>query len=290
MKYLLALAFVVQDAKIESLEPVKEKGLAKEYPGDAGIEKDKRVIFAEGFEAGELKAWSETKGKAEFVDDAHGGRKALRFTATLGEDTGGHLYKMLDPGHEKLHFRFYVRFPKEHEYVHHFVHLVGYNPATRWPQGGAGERPDGDERFSTGIEPWGDWGKHAAPGIWNLYTYWCEMKKAPDGKYWGNSFRPEKPVEVVKDRWTCVEFMIKCNTVGKADGEQAFWIDGECAGRWGGYRWRTDAELKVNGVWLLYYITENAAKQNHVDDPAKVNQAVFDDLVVATEYIGPRTK
>ncbi len=286
---LLALLVVGQDPEPpKRLDIEKEAdGLAAKYPGDRGIEKDTAVVLVENFESGELKQWNETKGKTEFAADAHGGSKALKITATLGDDTGGHLYKMLDAGRERLHFRFYVKFAKEHEYVHHFVHLTGYNPGTKWPQGGAGECPEGDKRFSSGIEPWGDWGKHKPPGAWNLYTYWCEMKKSRDGKFWGNSFQPEKPVAVEKDKWICVEFMIRCNTVGKADGEQAFWIDGKCAGRWGGIRWRTSKDLAVNGVWLLYYITENAPKQNGVKEPRKTNDVLFDDIVVATEYIGP---
>jgi hypothetical protein len=256
--------------------------IASKYPGDAGIEKDPRVVLAENFSSGKLDRWDEQTGKPKIVDGA------IQFTATLGENTGGHLYKMLKPGHEKLHFRFYVKFEKEHEYVHHFVHLTGYHPPTRWPQGGAGEKPGGDERFSTGIEPWGNWGKHGPPGAWNLYTYWCEMKPSRDGKHWGNSFQPEKPILVERDRWICVEFMVKCNTVGEADGEQAFWIDGKEAGRWDGIRWRTNADLKVNGVWLLYYITENAPRQNSVKNPRKTNSVLFDDIVVATELIGPK--
>lgn len=278
----LVLLLFQEPLKIE----VEGDGLAAKYPGDAGISKDKRVVLVEDFESGELKQWSETKDP-EFTDEAHSGKKAMRFTATLGEDTGGHLYKMLEPARETLHFRFYVKFPKEHEYVHHFVHLTGYHPPTRWPQGGAGERPEGDKRFSTGIEPWGEWGKRPSPGAWNLYTYWCEMKKSGDGKYWGNSFRPETPAVAEKDRWTCVEFMIKCNTVGKADGEQAFWIDGKGIGRWGGIRWRTSEDLAVNGVWLLYYITDTAVKQNKVQNPRKDSHVYFDDIVVATEYVGP---
>src|SRR4029453_16303487 len=176
-----------------------------------------------------------------------------------------HLYRMLDPGLDTCHLRFYVKFDKEHDYVHHFVHLVGYNPPTRYPQGGAGERPKGDERFSTGIEPWGDWAKHPAPGVWNFYSYWCEMKQSRDGRYWGNSFMPEPRVPVVRDQWVCVEVMLKCNSApDKADGEQALWVDGKEVGRWGGIRWRKDMKLKVNGLWMLYYITENAGRQNRV--------------------------
>lgn len=263
--------------------PVEKEGdgLAAKYTNDADIEKDPKVILHENFEAGDTKQWGETRGTIEFdTKTVHSGSKSLRFTYTPEKDTGGHLYKMLKPGFDKVYFRFYVYFPQGHDYLHHFVHLCGYNPATAWPQGGAGERPDGDKRFSTGLDIWGDRGKVEAPGRWMFYSYWCEMKKAPDGKFWGNDPKQEKPVKADTGRWICAEFMLKCNTVGKADGEQAYWIDGKCAGRWGGYRWRTDNALNVDGIWLLYYITDSK-KENHV---------FFDDIVVAQEYIGPQKK
>jgi hypothetical protein len=265
------------------------EGLAAKYKNDAGIGKDPRVILHETFE-GDLKQWTETKAPDFESKIVHGGSKSLKFTATMGKDTGGHLWKMLKPGFDKVHFRFYVYFPQEHEYVHHFVHLCGYNPPTAWPQGGAGERPEGDKRFSTGLDITGDWGKLAPPGRWTFYSYWCEMKASNDGKFWGNMAKQEKNALVEKGKWVCAEFMLKCNTVGKSDGEQAFWIDGQCAGRWGGYTWRTDAALNVNGIWLLYYITENAPRQNNVKDPKRTNTVYFDDIVVAQDYIGPTKK
>jgi hypothetical protein len=248
------------------------------------------AVFSEDFEQFDAKRWNEIGAAKEAVQIVNGGHrgKCVQITATLGENTGAHLYKMLNPGLDTCHLRFYVKFEKEHEYIHHFVHLVGYNPPTRWPQGGAGQRPAGNERFSSGIEPWGFWGKHPPPGAWHFYSYWCEMNRSGDGKYWGNSFAPKEPVLVQRDKWICVEMMLKCNASGeKADGEQAFWIDGKEIGRWGGIRWRTDAKLKVNGVWMLYYITENAARQNKVKEPRKVNRVWFDDIVVSRSYIGP---
>lgn len=246
------------------------------------------VVLTEDFESFQKSNWHDFGATPDALEIVEGGRagKCAQITATLGKNTGAHLYKMLDPGLDECHLRFYVKFEKNSGYIHHFVHLVGYNPGTKWPQGGAGERPDGDKRFSTGIEPWGSWGKYAAPGAWNLYTYWCEMKQSPDGKYWGNSFAPGKPALVVTDRWTCIEVQLKCNTPGQADGEQAFWIDGKEAGRWKGIRWRTDGKLKVNGVLIMLYVTENAARQNRVTPPDKV-RVWFDDIVVSTKYIGP---
>lgn len=290
---LLAAAAAVEREPALLAAGQEGDGLAVRHPGDRGIEGDPRVVLADGFEeADPRRRWTEAKsfpGTVEYVRDAasvHVGASALKITATLARDTGGHLYKKLDPGRERLHVRFYVKFPKDHGYVHHFVHLCGYNPATDWPQGGAGERPAGSERFSTGIEPHGDWGRAPAPGRWEFYSYWCEMKGSPDGKFWGNSPKGGAEIPIPTDRWICVEFMLKCNTVGRDDGEQAFWIDGKCAGRWGGYRWRTDPALNANGLWLLYYVTENAAKQNHAE-PKPSDFVLFDDVVAATEYIGP---
>jgi hypothetical protein len=244
-----------------------------------------RVVFAEDFEAFDRKRWDDVAhpGALEIVPGGPSGKgSCVQITATLGKDTGSHLYKMLDPGLDVCHLRFHVKFEKEHEYIHHFVHLCGYKPATRWPQGGAGERPAGDRRFSTGIEPWGNWGKAPPPGLWHFYSYWHEMKPAKDGKFWGNHFEPDPPVPVVRDRWIAVEIRLACNTApDKADGEQAVWIDGQPAGRWGGIRWRTDPALKVNGIWILDYITENAARQNDVTSPRTVNRLWFDDIVVS---------
>lgn len=269
---------------------VEGKGLAAEYPGDVGLAGDTRVVFVENFEDPEFRArWNEVKEpatKLARVEDRGG--HVLEIVADLERDTGGHLYKMLAPGHDRLHLRFYVWFEPAHDYVHHFVNLMGYHPATRWPQGGAGERPDGAKRFSTGIEPWGDWGRVPPPGIWNFYSYWCQMAQSRDGKHWGNSFRPATDVPVARGRWICVEIMVKCNDPEKADGEQAFWIDGKCAGRWGGIRWRTTKALTVNGVCLSYYMTPNPARQNKVATPRRVNRVRFDDVVLATAYIGPK--
>jgi hypothetical protein len=251
---------------------------------------DDPVVFREDFEAFDRARWDDLgrfPQNLEVVDGGVDGGKCLQVTATLGQDTGGHLYKLLEPGLETCHLRFYVKFEARHGYVHHFVHLTGYRPPTRWPQGGAGECPRGDERFSTGIEPWGDWGKHPPPGAWHFYSYWCEMEAAPDGRFWGNSFAPEAPVRVERDRWICVEVRLECNDPEEANGSQALWIDGRKVGEWRGIRWRTHPELRVNGVWILDYVTGNAPRQNGVEAPRRVNRLWFDEIVVSGRYIGP---
>ncbi|MBI4624164.1 MAG: hypothetical protein HY736_13235 [Verrucomicrobia bacterium] len=38
-------------------------GLAAKYPGDAGIEKDPTVLFADNFESGDMTKWDEKRGR-----------------------------------------------------------------------------------------------------------------------------------------------------------------------------------------------------------------------------------
>jgi hypothetical protein len=298
-------------------------GLSAKYPGDRGIAKDTAVLLAENFESGEIpdlkRRWSDISNKdgkvLAFSPDkpaASRGQRSLQMTATLGANTGGHLYNRLARPVDKAFARFYVKFPNDAAYIHHFVHFGGYQPATAWAQGGAGERPRGDDRMTAGIEPYGDGGRIPPPGAWGFYAYWQEMKISADGRYWGNGLRPVQPVIIPRDQWQCVEIMFQCNTAPEqSDGELALWVDGKLAahfypgaprGQWSGMgfklleqggtpfegiRWRKTNDLKINFFWLLHYVTENAARQNRVSDPNPVNRVWFDDIVVATEYIGP---
>ena len=298
-------------------------GLSAGYPRDAGIERDPAVLFAEGFESGTLeeiaRRWGSESNKdkkvlaiSDDVPSESGGKRSLGMTATLGENTGGHLYTKLPRGVETAFARFYVKFAPDAGYVHHFVHFGGYNPATPYPQGGAGTRPAGGERITVGIEPYGDYGRHPPPGIWNLYAYWQEMKISADGNYWGNGMKPARPAPVPLERWQCVEIMLKLNSrPEEPDGELALWLYGKLTARFArgarrdkwtgmgfslldeggepfeGFRWRSSKDLKINFFWLLHYVTENAPRQNRVSKPNPVHRVWFDDIVVATSYIGP---
>lgn len=264
-------------------------GFAATYPSDQGIDASKEVIFHDDFEDGELgKTWDDVGNKngkvLAFGEAGKGlGKRSLRVEAHLGEDTGGGLTKWFEST-DTLHVRFYTRFDAGCDYVHHFVTLranKGLHGKDKWSGfGGAGLKPEGEERFSTAIEPWGNWAKWAAPGRWNFYSYWHEMQVSKDGKFWGNSFGvPEAPV-IPEEKWICVEFMLKHNAPGKPDGEQAFWIDGKLLGHWTGINWRKSPTLKANALTLETYITDTWTKN-------PVNTVFFDNVVIARSYIGP---
>jgi hypothetical protein len=273
-------------------------GLAAKYPGDRGIEKDAAVLFADDFEAGRLDKWDERRGDVTITDERpSAGRRCVRMGMRRGENTGGHTIKWFLPGADTVYARFYVRFSPDYQYDHHFVTLLANQRSNKWSAfGKAGLSPDGTY-YSSGMEPWFAWGKNPPPGEVNLYSYYLDME--PDrkmNKYWGNAFFPPGPgkgsaagtrrVIPPRDKWQCWEFMIRANSAPDgADGAQAMWIDGKLIGAFTGIRWRSDRDLKVNALWLQHYGYDEG-------DPTKEywkkEQAVwFDNVVVATDYIGP---
>jgi len=290
-------------------------GIAARYPGDEGIENDPAVIFVEKFNAPSVEAvakrWDNAQAKTMSISSdvpaESGDGRSLLIEHRGGEGTGGQLYRRLAPGHQRVFARFYVKFDPECAPIHHFgTHLGGFNPPTPWPQGGAGTRPDGNKRFTTGVEP------HGKRWEWDFYTYWQGMHVHGDGRYWGTPFLSgvDKP-KVRRGEWICVEMMVKVNDpVDETNGEQAFWIDGRLwrvngqvashagpgfpRGRWtggwwrpdvaeqgsfDGFRWRSTEELAVNYIWTYLYITK--APSGHL------SKVWFDNIVVAKEYVGP---
>jgi hypothetical protein len=295
---MLAMAADMRGADAEWKTNVAENsalpsgpGLAAQYPGDTGLQTNSQVIFADNFESGNIgDGWDETGNKngkvLEFAasdEDAGLGKRCLRVEAHLGRDTGGGLTKWFEPS-DTVFVRFYTKFDRGCDYVHHFVTLranKGRHGGDKWSGfGGAGIKPEGEERFSTAIEPWGDWARWAAPGRWNFYSYWHEMEASKDGKFWGNSFGiPAAPI-IPKDRWICVEFMLKHNSPGRRDGEQAFWIDGVLQGHWKGISWRKTEKLQANALTLESYITDTWTKN-------PTNVVYFDNVVISRGYVGP---
>ncbi len=257
--------------------PEGPTGLAAKYPGDVGIEKDPDVVFAENFD-GPVDAvcarWDQVAGqpimsKSDEVPPGSGGRQSLLLTRVAG-GTGGYLdggnfYRQLPGGHEQLFFRFYMKFNKEHAPIHHYgAGLLGYNPPTRWAQGGAGLRPKGDQSFVTQVEP-GDFKS------WNFYSYWQDMGGSPPkGQTWGNSFEhevPPRPVET--EKWICLEVMVKMNDVGDSNGEQAYWLDGKLSRKGELITSYLGKGFPSSGSWVFDKFFPGVAKEGVYFDYAK---------------------
>ncbi|MEO1836695.1 MAG: hypothetical protein ABGZ49_14530 [Akkermansiaceae bacterium] len=149
------------------------QGLACKYAGDTGIAQHPAVIFADNFESGALSGpWDEARNQKTVLNLARVpggpvGKRSLRVEAPLGKDTGGGVTKWFQPT-ATLFVRFYTRFDEKCDSLHHFVTLranKSLQGGDHWSGfGGAGNKPRGDDRFSTALEPWGDWGRNPPPG------------------------------------------------------------------------------------------------------------------------------
>jgi hypothetical protein len=281
-------------------QEARQNGLAAKYPGDKGLASDPAVLFADGFESGNLDLWSkqERRGTPTITSDERNlGRNSVAMPMVQGRSTGAKLVVWFPPGADRVYCRFYVKFSKDFRYAHHFVTLLASDPRERYKAfGKAGLKPDGTY-FTVAMEPWFAWGRNEPPGEINLYTYYPDMEMDRKmNKYWGNAFFPpgpgkgkaagEKKVIPKLGEWQCWEFMVVANSApDKADGKQAMWLDGRLAGEFTGLRFRTDSRCKVHCLWLELFGYDGG-------DPTrqywKQSQTVwFDDVVVAKEYVGP---
>ncbi|MEZ0266383.1 MAG: hypothetical protein ACAI43_16765 [Phycisphaerae bacterium] len=300
---LLSFAFVLSITVTAGADaPAKlpeGPGLAAKYPGDQGIAKDAAVLFADDFEAGDLKKWEDMSGTIAITGEKpNAGRHCVVVPMEKGKNTGGQAKRWFMPGADRVYARAYVKFDEGYQYPHHFLWLSGNPRKEKWKSfGKAGLKPDGTY-FSTGMECWFAWGKNPPPGELFFYSYFMDMKVDPKmNKYWGNSFFPpgqaageaaNEQTRVIPKlgQWQCWEFMLAANTPGKADGMQVMWLDGKLVGSFDGIRWRDDASVKVNCFWLEHYGYDpgDPTRKFH-----KEKQTVwFDDVVIATEYVGPR--
>ena len=260
----------------------------------AALEKPGKILFTDGFESdGSLKSYFDISGLKEgntkVISDpglAHTGKGAVQFTAPArgGGESGVRMDYWFGPeGHARVYFRRYIRFSRDYDQgdLHHVGGgLEGVAGGDKWAQmGKAGIRPGGDDRFTCSFEPWKDWGKYPAPGYMFLYTYWMDMKQDRDGHYWGNNLAPAESQRLTlqKERWYCLEQMIKVNDPGQANGELAAWIDGKLYLHYRGFRWRSAADVKIKRFSIGLYV-HHAAKDNTV---------WYDDVALSTGYIGP---
>jgi hypothetical protein len=282
-------------------------GIAALYPGDVGIEAHPDVVFVERFDEAALpdlfSRWTDILNGAgmSWSSDVPAGSPGTHSVDIPwlggGVSNGGHLYKQLSPGvDDTLYVRYYIKYPTSGQYNHTGVWMGGANPPLGWPNPQAGIKPAGNDRFSAGAE------RSNATLRFDHYDYWMDMHQSNDGNYWGNLLRNDPSLVVNGGQWMCVEHMVKLNNpVTSSNGEHAIWINGVKVshvgqgfpnGSWsggiftqspngtpfGGLRWRSDANLKLNWIWLQNYSP---------DDPAGFQgHMYFDHLVAAKSYIG----
>lgn len=255
----------------------------------ARLEKPGEVFFEDGFESPDaLQKYYNRKHRERVVLDerlAHSGRGALQLDVpdNQGKQVSAGVTYWFHPGYDVVYFRRYIRFAPDYDQgnLHHVGgSLYAVAGDDRWAQmGKAGIKPEGDDRFGASFEPWRAWGRNDPPGAMMLYTYWMDMRRDKDGRYWGNNLMPPPERQVVLRRgvWYCLEHMIKANTPGKADGEMAAWIDGKLYIHLKGFRWRTTPEVRLKRISLGLYVHHSR----------RANTVWYDDVALSTGYIGP---
>ena len=275
------------------------QGLAAKYPGDAGIGRDRAVLFHDDFETGAIGgAWDAVNRRlgrgatddsqpvaAETDPTIARGKRSARVQLRKDGHEDVTFAKWLKPGRDELHMRYYVRYGNDYGYHGHggggFMADAGKGGFK-----GAGKAPDGDRFFWATLEPIGprEWDP---PGALIFYAYWWKMKPDGRGNYWGNWFRPQPDQVPKRETWVCVEWRVKANTPGSEDGELDCWIDGRKCGEFRNINWRSVDTLKVNRVQLSLWLEPVAYARA---GGGTTRTVWYDDVVVATSYIGPKVK
>jgi hypothetical protein len=291
---LLASASAQESAASPSPYPRLVTAATRKNDGTlARLTKPGTLLFRDGFESdASLSSYFEVRGEKEGhvaierkQDAVHEGKGSLRLTSAKndGKSSGAGAELWLgDQGHDCVHLRYWIRYAPDYDQGnlnHTGGSICGLTGTHKWTgMGTAGLRPKGDDHFSTRVEGWRDWQRAPAPGWLSCYAYWMDMRRDRDGNWWGNLMGPADAERVVpaRGKWLCVEQRVRVNTPGADDGELAVWLDGALYLHYTGFRWRSSDAVRIKRVSLLVYVHESA----------RTNRVWFDDVVVATGYVG----
>ncbi len=295
---MLIWALPASGQQAGSLPPLPEgnTGIAAQYPGDAGIEKDRAVVFADGFEENTDK-WDFHYGEfriAHEPENVHSGKGALELRKVPGTTNRG-LIRHLQPGYDRLFLRCYTKIGKDADLQngHNGPAILAKSDNT--PDAASGIPAGGANQFTARLDCWRPDRQTPLPGYLVFYSYhldqacrWgdhifpsgriCPVQNPPEIAF-GKGFVPRPDFMPERDRWYCTEIMLQANRPGKRDGRMAFWIDGKLTGDFPNMEMRDVESLKPNQINLGLY-----TPSSRNDLPCVLWQ---DDVVAATSYIGP---
>lgn len=287
--------------------PEGDTGLGAKYPGDVGIGSDPAVLFADDFEAATVPVdlrdkwdvvWDETRLRiATEADNVNGGSKAVEmpFPKTSGS-VGNGLMKHLLAEQDILFLRFYQKFEAGFDVTGAgSFHNTGSISAHYHVNGQStpGVPADGKNKFLVSYEAT-VYSNGPPPGHLIAYVYHPEQRDDygdifyPTGEVSPNTSLPgnfgpdfvKRPnVAPALDEWQCYELMVKANTPGQRDGRIAMWLDGKLIADFPNMRLRDIDSLKIDYLGIGGYISPNEVRENKL---------WYDDVVAATQYIGPR--
>ncbi|MGR9107221.1 MAG: hypothetical protein ACU843_09855, partial [Gammaproteobacteria bacterium] len=284
--------------------PEGNSGIAARYPNDVNIASDAEVLLTDGFESYTSPSQLTSSGNWDYfyhgentsistsTADVYAGRRALEFKLpiTPNEVSNAVVKNFPAAQQDALFVRVYTKFEAGFSVPH------GHNgiriSAGNYP--GPGNIPNGSDFFLSTLENT-IYSTEALPGYTEAYVYHPEQRDV-----WGDHFYPtgmvvpydrepgdfgpyfvSRPqVLPMTDRWYCYEYMMQANTPGARDGRIAAWIDGALVADWQNLRLRDTSNIKINQIQLELHV--------HADSNlSRVNRKWYDNVVVATSYIGP---
>lgn len=259
-------------------------------------------VFCCDFEQDDLSMWDDYDGNPDETNHLMAdpgpfdleGNQVVRIRVPAGRG-GADLVKVLDPdggGYDRLYARWYQYWEPGYDFDAP-NHGSGLHAGSRDLLGQSGIRPDGTNRFFSGLEPTTD------THIIDAYTYYRGMYQDcvdPNGSCWGDHFpctidegyycekeqhrETVMPPTLEAGRWYCLEMMMDGGTPtsdeASADGVLDWWIDGRQIGPWTDLWLRTDANLRLTILWLSLFHHEEHS----------VEGLYWDHVVVSTERIG----
>ncbi|MBA3883958.1 MAG: hypothetical protein H0X73_14925, partial [Chthoniobacterales bacterium] len=295
-------------------------GIAARYPGDKGIEYDAEVIFADDFESytspSQLTArWDSANDQTNLriateAGNFYAGTKAVEMQLPIGTaEVSNVLNKTLSPEQDIVFLRCYTKFDPGYEVIG--SNHNGLRLSAHYPGAGIKAPADGTGFFlfllQNNIQGSGRLGE-SVPGYSHIYAYWPRQRDNygdhwyPDGfvlpydsalgadaKVIGNrgdwqafpssypNFQPMANWLPERDRWYCYELMVRANTPGNNDGEVKYWIDGNLVGDFPNLNMRSISTLKMDKAHIKL----------HAKHSERVNKKWYDNVVIATKYIGP---
>jgi hypothetical protein len=274
--------------------PEGNTGIAAAYANDVGISANPAVVFADGFESytsasqltssGNYNNFYQGSNIAFDTSTFFGGTKALRMRMpSTGVEVSNAIVKDLSP-RDVLFMRVYGRYQANYAGVnsaHNGLRITG-------AYAGPGRRPNGRDFFLVNIEN-SKWGPEAEPGYTHAYVYHPEQDDVY-GEHWfsdgttsngqqsfGPTFIPRPKVVPARGVWICFEMMVKMNTPGIRDGRVAVWQNGNLIADWQDVRFRDVNTVKIDQIQL----------ENGGQGSTQQNDKWYDNLVIATSYIGP---
>lgn len=259
-------------------------------PVDECSQTNPNWLFCSGFEEGVKSIWDNS---TPMPDETHlimenpgprivTGNHVMRLRVPPGRGNAG-LVKLTPQGYDRLYARWYVMWEPGFDFTAS-NHGSGLHAGSRWLLGRSGTRPNGEDWFSSWLEPT----LSTAPTL-QAYTYYPGMYMDcadPNGSCWGDLFpsrsapaRATQP-SMRTGQWYCIEMMMDAGTPSPtqtgASGVLNFWVDGLEIGPWNNLWLRTTSTLQLSLLWLDIFFHESHS----------VEGIMLDNVVMSTSRIG----